>query len=61
MLVARAHGYNTNAIQGYNSKVVAEKLGLDPECYVPNMIWPLLLGKLFLIIGYIKFNLLAIL
>ena len=37
MLVARAHGYDTNAIQGYNSKVAAEKLGLDPERYVPNM------------------------
>ena len=33
----RAHGYDTNAIQGYNSKVAAEKLGLDPERYVPNM------------------------
>ena len=37
MLVARAHGYDTNAIQGYNSKVAAEKLGLNPERYVPNM------------------------
>ena len=37
MLVARAHGYDTNAIQGYNSKVAAEKLGLDPERYVSNM------------------------
>lgn len=37
MLVARAHGYETNAIQGYNSKVAAETLGLDPERFVPNM------------------------
>ncbi|MGT2911531.1 nitroreductase family protein [Streptococcus cameli] len=37
MLVARAHGYETNAIQGYNSKVAAETLGLDPKRFVPNM------------------------
>lgn len=37
MLVARGHGYETNAIQGYNAKVAAETLGLNPERYVPNM------------------------
>ncbi|MFC3927177.1 nitroreductase family protein [Streptococcus caprae] len=37
MLVARAHGYDTNAIQGYNAKVAAEILGLDPVRYVPTM------------------------
>ena len=37
MLVARAHGYETNAIQGYHSKVAASSLGLDPERFVPNM------------------------
>lgn len=37
MLVARGHGYETNAIQGYNAKVAAETLGLDPKRFVPNM------------------------
>lgn len=37
MLIARAHGYETNAIQGYNSGVAAETLGLNPERYVPCM------------------------
>lgn len=37
MLIARAHGYESNAIQGYNSKVAAETLGLDPKRFVPNM------------------------
>lgn len=43
MLVARAHGYECNAIQGYNSKVAAETLGLDPVRFVPNMV--LAVGK----------------
>ncbi len=38
MLVARAHGYETNAIGGFNKAEIAETLGLDPERYVPVMI-----------------------
>ncbi len=43
MLVARAHGYETNAIQGYDATVAAERLGLDPKRYIPTM--AIALGK----------------
>lgn len=43
MLVARAHGYETNAIQGYDSSAAAEALGLDSVRYVPCM--AIALGK----------------
>ncbi|MBP1042554.1 nitroreductase family protein [Vagococcus sp. BWB3-3] len=38
MLVARAHGYETNPIGGFEAKELTEVLGLDPERYVPVMI-----------------------
>lgn len=38
MLVARAHGYETNAIGGFNHGPIAETLGLDKERYIPVMI-----------------------
>ncbi|OPH58062.1 NAD(P)H nitroreductase [Paenibacillus ferrarius] len=38
MLVARAHGYDTNAIGGYEKDKIAEAFGLDPERYVPVML-----------------------
>lgn len=38
MLVARAHGYDTNAIGGFEEDKLAEAFGLDPERYVPVMI-----------------------
>ncbi|KRM97851.1 NADH dehydrogenase [Lactobacillus taiwanensis DSM 21401] len=37
MLVARAHGYETNAMAGYDAKKAASVMGLDPEQYVPVM------------------------
>lgn len=37
MLTARAHGYDTNPIAGYDAKKAATALGLDPERYVPVM------------------------
>jgi nitroreductase len=37
MLVARAHGYETNPIAGYDSTKAAAVFGLDPERYVPVM------------------------
>ena len=37
MLAARAHGYDTNPIAGYDAKKAATALGLDPERYVPVM------------------------
>ncbi|XP_069900936.1 putative NAD(P)H nitroreductase YdgI [Globicephala melas] len=43
MLVARSHGYDTNAIGGFNKAEIAQTLGLDPERYVPVMI--LAIGK----------------
>ncbi|OKL50301.1 nitroreductase family protein [Boudabousia marimammalium] len=38
MLVARAHGYDTNAIGGFEKDQIAQALGLDPERYLPVLI-----------------------
>lgn len=38
MLVARAHGYETNPIGGFEADLLAEAMGLDKERYVPVMI-----------------------
>ncbi|GGO00866.1 nitroreductase family protein [Saccharibacillus kuerlensis] len=38
MLVARAHGYDTNPIGGYEKDQIAEAFGLDPERHVPVML-----------------------
>lgn len=38
MLVARAHGYDTNPIGGFEADRLAAAFGLDPERYVPVMI-----------------------
>ncbi|MEF3356070.1 nitroreductase family protein [Paenibacillus sp. GYB006] len=38
MLVARAHGYDTNAIGGYEKDQIAEVFGLDKDRYVPIML-----------------------
>lgn len=38
MLVARAHGYDTNPIGGFEEDQLAEAFGLDPERYVPVII-----------------------
>ncbi|MGY3725107.1 Nitroreductase [Granulicatella balaenopterae] len=38
MLVARAHGYETNPIGGFEEDQLAEAFGLDPERYVPVLI-----------------------
>lgn len=38
MLVARAHGYETNAIGGFDSANLAETLGLEKDRYVPVML-----------------------
>ncbi|WP_438433720.1 nitroreductase family protein [Gorillibacterium sp. sgz500922] len=43
MLAARAHGYDTNPIGGFERDVFAETFGLDPERYVPVML--LSIGK----------------
>ena len=43
MLVARAHGYDTNPIGGFEADQLAEAFGLDKERYVPVMI--LSIGK----------------
>ncbi|WP_313629465.1 nitroreductase family protein [Enterococcus italicus] len=43
MLVARAHGYETNPIGGFEADQLAEAMGLDKERYVPVMI--LSIGK----------------
>ncbi|WP_407069851.1 nitroreductase family protein [Loigolactobacillus coryniformis] len=37
MLVARAHGYETNPIAGYDASKAAAALGLDEKRYVPVM------------------------
>lgn len=37
MLIARAHGYETDAMAGYDAKKAAEVMGLKPEQYVPVM------------------------
>ncbi|MFW0183916.1 nitroreductase family protein [Rothia sp. CCM 9418] len=38
MLVARAHGYDTNPIGGFEDDLIAEALGMDKEQYVPVLI-----------------------
>ncbi|WP_422392229.1 nitroreductase family protein [Niallia oryzisoli] len=38
MLVARAHGYDTNPIGGYEKDQIAEAFGLDKDRYVPVML-----------------------
>lgn len=43
MLVARAHGYETNPIGGFDEERLAEAFGLNKERYVPVMI--LSIGK----------------
>ena len=43
MLVARAHGYETNPIGGFEADQLAEAFDVDPERYVPVMI--LSIGK----------------
>ncbi|WP_379127812.1 nitroreductase family protein [Paenibacillus sp. sgz500958] len=43
MLVARAHGYDTNPIGGYEKEQIAEAFGLDKERYIPVML--LSIGK----------------
>lgn len=43
MLVARAHGYDTNAIGGFDKSSIAEAFGLDKDRYQPIMI--LAIGK----------------
>ena len=43
MLVARAFGYDTNPIGGYDKEKIAETFGLDKERHVPVML--LTIGK----------------
>ncbi|WP_046213501.1 nitroreductase family protein [Paenibacillus wulumuqiensis] len=43
MLVARAHGYDTNPIGGYEKEQMAELFGMDTKRYVPVML--LTIGK----------------
>ncbi|AJS61038.1 nitroreductase family protein [Paenibacillus sp. IHBB 10380] len=38
MLVARAHGYDTNPIAGYEKDQIAEAFGLDKDRHVPVML-----------------------
>ena len=38
MLVARAHGYDTNPIGGFEKDQISEAFGLDKERYVPVML-----------------------
>jgi nitroreductase len=38
MLVARAHGYDTNPIGGFEKELIAEAFGLDKDRYVPVML-----------------------
>ncbi|MEK3849045.1 nitroreductase family protein [Paenibacillus sp. FSL R7-0340] len=38
MLVARAHGYDTNAIGGFEKDQIAETFGLEKDRYVPVML-----------------------
>ena len=38
MLVARAHGYDTNAIGGFDAEPIAATLDLDPDRYLPVLI-----------------------
>ncbi|WP_151736982.1 nitroreductase family protein ['Paenibacillus yunnanensis' Narsing Rao et al. 2020] len=43
MLVARAHGYDTNPIGGYEKDQIAEAFGLEKDRYLPVML--LTIGK----------------
>lgn len=43
MLVARAHGYDTNPIGGYDKEHITEAFGLDAQRYLPVML--ISLGK----------------
>ncbi|KAA8997206.1 nitroreductase family protein [Paenibacillus spiritus] len=43
MLAARAHGYDTNPIGGYEKDQIAEAFGMDKDRYVPVML--LSMGK----------------
>ncbi len=43
MLVARAHGYDTNPIGGFDKEHIAEVFGLDAQRYLPVML--ISLGK----------------
>lgn len=43
MLVARAHGYDTNCMGGFEEDKLAKAFGLDPERYIPVLI--LVIGK----------------
>ncbi|WP_026830452.1 nitroreductase family protein [Exiguobacterium antarcticum] len=43
MLVARAHGYDTNPIGGYEKEQIEEAFGMDKDRYVPVML--LSIGK----------------
>ena len=38
MLVARAHGYDTNAIGGFQREGLAEAFEMDPSRYIPTLI-----------------------
>ena len=38
MLAARAHGYDTNPIGGYEKDLIAEAFGMDKERYYPVML-----------------------
>jgi nitroreductase len=38
MLVAKAHGYDTNPIGGYDKDKIAEAFGMDKDRYVPVML-----------------------
>lgn len=38
MLVARAHGYDTNPIGGYEKDHIAEAYGMDKDRYIPVML-----------------------
>lgn len=43
MLTARAHGYDTNPIGGYDKEKIADVFGLEKDRYVPVML--LSIGK----------------
>jgi nitroreductase len=38
MLAARAHGYDTNAIGGFEKDQIAELFDMDKERYIPVML-----------------------
>ncbi|MNL71812.1 putative NAD(P)H nitroreductase YodC [compost metagenome] len=38
MLAARAHGYDTNPIGGFEKDQIAEVFGMDKERYIPVML-----------------------